>query len=80
MTSTSTLRADVELRQPAKPRRGFKVLIPRAAPQPDDAYAPCPTHKAHGACCCLCVDRAGYHRRRHSAVGGRCVFCGKGQR
>jgi hypothetical protein len=74
MTSSSSLGAVAEVREPVRGRNLSKVQIRWSDPDPScDCFAPAP-HK------CECVSRAGRKRRHHSYVhesraGVRCAFC-----
>ena len=74
MTSSSSLGAVAEVREPVRGRNLSKVQIRWSDPDPScDCFAPAPRK-------CVCVSRAGRKRRHHSYVhesraGVRCAFC-----
>jgi len=55
MTTTSSLGAVAEVREPVRGRRLSKVQIRWSDPDPCDCYAPAPKR-------CECKDGAGYRR------------------
>ena len=75
MTSSSSLGAVAEVREPVRGRNLSKVQIRRSDPDPCDCYAPAPKR-------CECKDGAGYRRKAHeylheSPQGTRCVWCSR---
>ena len=73
MTSSSSLGAVAEVREPVRGRNLSKVQIRWSDPDPCDCYAPAPKR-------CECKDGAGYRRKAHaylheSPQGTRCVWC-----
>ena len=73
MTTTSSLGAVAEVREPVRGRRLSKVQIRWSDPDPCDCYAPAPKR-------CECVSRSGRKRQHHSYLhesraGLRCAFC-----
>jgi len=76
MTSSSSLGAVAEVREPVRGRHLSKVQIRWSDPDPScDCYAPAPRK-------CVCVSRAGRKREHHaylheSPQGTRCVWCSR---
>ena len=75
MTSSSSLGAVAEVREPVRGRNLSKVQIRWSDPDPCDCYARAPRR-------CICRDFAGYLRARHSYViergdGWYCCWCDK---
>ena len=74
MTTSSSLGAVAEVREPVRGRNLSKVQIRWSDPDPScDCFAPAPKR-------CVCVSRAGRKREHHSYVhesraGLRCAFC-----
>jgi hypothetical protein len=74
MTTSSSLGAVAEVREPVRGRHLSKVQIRWSDPDPScDCYAPAPKR-------CVCVSGAGRKRLHHeylheSREGTRCVWC-----
>jgi hypothetical protein len=75
MTTTSSLGAVAEVREPVRGRHLSKLRIGWCDPEPLDCYAPAPKR-------CVCKDAQGYRRKAHeylheSPEGARCVWCSR---